>query len=201
MQTALQKTKMTKKVIFVSECSYMKAGLKSLLRIKADELGIEIQYQDYDYNTSIIELIAYCRKNYEVILLCDTRSKFFPYLFEAFRTGVATFKGKKTHWISRLLPGVTDKLYHDNSNYISRLSAVENQIIKLLMRAWKPKQISEVTGLDVKKISFYKRNAMKKMGAATSHELFQKYYGNSKIKNIAILSDSVMLHYNSHSAY
>ncbi|HCR0223718.1 TPA: hypothetical protein OMS29_004898 [Klebsiella aerogenes] len=180
--------KITQKVILLSECSYLKIGLGFLLRKRAYELGINIQYIELDPEDSILNLIGYCRSNIQVTVLCDTRSKYFPYLFDLFRKFSIPVKSKATAWITNLTPEITDKPKQCYQSYANRLTAVENQIVKLLMKAWKPKQISELTGMDVKKISYYKRNAMRKMGVSTSHELFQRYYGSSKIKNIAILT-------------
>lgn len=61
------------------------------------------------------------------------------------------------------------------------------------MNAWKPEQISKLTGLHVKTINCYKRSAMNKLGTNTLQELFQQYYGISRIRNIAFLSNDMPL--------
>lgn len=188
----LGKTKITQRVIFLSECSYMKKGFHFLLCKRAEELGIDIQYIELEPEDAITNLIGYCRGHVQVTVLCDTRSRYFPYLFDMFRKFEKSAKSKTTAWITNLAPEITNKPERYNQSYANRLTALENQIVKLLMKAWRPKQISELIGIDVKRVSYYKRNAMRKMGVSTSHELFHKYYGSSKIRNIAILSNTVI---------
>lgn len=190
--TTLEKSNITQKVIFLSECSYMKAGFQFLLCKRADELGIKIQYTEQEPKDFIQNSIEYCMSDNQLTVLCDTRSRYFPYLLDRFRKFSNPVKSKASTWITNLAPERINKPQQYYQSYANRLSAVEHQIVKLLMKAWKPKQISEFTGLDVKKISYYKRSAMRKIGVSTSNELFHRYYGNGKVRSIAILSSSVI---------
>ncbi|HCC5867071.1 TPA: hypothetical protein M5853_004950 [Klebsiella aerogenes] len=187
--TTFKKREITQRVIFLSECSYMKAGLKFLLFKKAEEIGINIQYFELNPEDCILNLADYYRNisDIQVTVLCDTRSKHFPYFFDKLRKFETPINNRKTSWITNLAPSITIKPQQYYQSYAYRLSALENQIVRLLMKAWKPKQISELIGMDVKRVSYYKRNAMRKMGVLNSHELFHRYYGSSKLRDIAIL--------------
>ena len=187
--TTLKTREVIQRVIFLSECSYMKIGLRLLLFKRAEEIGVNIQYIELDPEDCIHNITRCYRdnSNIQVTILCDTRSRHFPYLFDKLRKFETPIKNKRNSWIANLAPSITNKpqQYYQSGAY--RLSALENQIVRLLMKAWKPKQISEFIGIDVKRVSYYKRNAMRKMGVLNSHELFHRYYGSSKLRNIAIL--------------
>lgn len=179
-------------VILISECVYMKIGLEALLEKKAKKLGKRIVFLNFDSQESITNLLRLCREITNFTLLCDTRSKYFPYLFNNFKNYTSSSNEEKS-WIGRHISKLASITYLNNSNATERLSSIEKKVIELLMNAWKPEQISKLTGLHVKTISCYKRSAMNKLGTNTLQELFQQYYGISRIRNIAFLSNDMPL--------
>ena len=185
-------------VVVAFECHYMKLGLKSIIDKMADEFRINVRYIDFDVKNSLLQLINVCKENAGAIVLCDVRDKLFTYCF-------TFFSNCHLSTVSSITLLDTD-IFNESErphNYIqsdlSILNRQENQIIRLLMNAWKPKQIAEVTGISIGMISFHKRNAMKKLGVRTLCGLFHKYHGSSRDKNIAILSNPIFGDANSHS--
>ncbi len=178
------------KVILISECTYLRFGFRNLLSHIQKELHNELVYVEMDYENTYGELVSQCSTNTKLTIFCDTRSHCFSSFFETIKGDALGIFQECLHWKSE---EHTNASYHNlkiGTVKKKSLTEIEKKIINLLMLAWKPKEISIVTGLDVKRISFYKRNAMKKIGASNIHELFRKYYTNGLIKNIAIFCNT-----------
>ncbi len=191
IKLALNAIESSEKVILVSDCSYMKIGLRFLINEKVKS-GIKFEYLEFPSDNSIADLLSHCRDSRRATLFCDSESRFFSCFIEGFES-LQDASETKPEWMINLIGYLQYKKLVNNKFCTEKLSAVENQIVKLLMNEWKPKKISEATGISIRNISIHKRNAMKKMNVRSLQALYKKYHEVNRFKYATILLNSIEL--------
>lgn len=163
-----------KRFMIVSDCSFFTLGLEKKLRAVAEKNNIDIHFFEYPLCVKSMTMMAQSNLLQSICFLCDTNSKFYPYLSSNHRENVFPVL-KDKGWVKNNLTTILTKSLDGLHLKVEYLDVLENLIITMILKEFSPRQISRNIGICEKRVSYHKRCAMKKLGTRSVQDLHRLY--------------------------
>ncbi|BDH47357.1 hypothetical protein TUM12370_34010 [Salmonella enterica subsp. enterica serovar Choleraesuis] len=165
-----------RQILIASECAYFKMGLRALLVEKLLQHNYEVVFSDFSINAYSVKMLVSSNVFRSTLIISDPKSTYHKYIMNFYNYQV--MEAPETRNVNKLLKHFFwPEISEPENKKISYLDNNENTVITMLMKALTPREICKIANIDEKKVSYYKRRAMKKLGVNTTQDLYRKYSG------------------------